>query len=68
MMMMTATVRVKIKLKQNIIECRKSKIKHKKEKVENTGDCFGNKGNLRRKVKVVTRHSKEGGGKHGKLG
>ena len=67
MMMTTATVTVKIKLKQNIIECRKSKIKYKKEKVENTGDCYGNKGNLRRKAKVVTRPSKEGGGKHGKL-
>lgn len=67
MMMTMATVTVKIKLKQNIIERRKSKIKYKKEKVENTGDCYGNKGNLRRKAKVVTRHSKEGGGKHGKL-
>ena len=28
-----------------MIECNKSKIKHKKEKVENTGYCSGNKGN-----------------------
>ena len=42
-----------------MIECNKSKIKHKKEKVENTGYCSGNKGNLRRKVteKAMAPHS-----------
>ena len=42
-----------------MIECNKSKIKHKKEKVENTGYCSGNQGNLRRKVteKAMASHS-----------